>query len=306
MQQELILCAQKCFGSNSPVCYPHLLRPSTSLKPIFRKIGNAPHLSLDQMPSAPTPEPATAPSRPMSMAGSTASLPGRQPRQQRPYSIAERVGSNAAASNNNTNGTSRPDIAATMPADARLGAGGADELGQFTGPATPNGFSPQKPGLRPGQTGSYMTPPQIPEESEPASSIHAGQDTSETSAGNNPPPPRPQARYAVVNGDESVAGSVGQSYMSALQEKKMLQQSMADQDDPSASGSGPQDGHPGMGVGGRPIKGWLSAEQEKQKQQDQTRRYQEAKKVAEDIQSAAVASLQSSVRAMPFLNSIDL
>lgn len=207
--------------------------------------------------------------------------PGRQPRQQRPYSIVEKVGG--------SNGP-RPDIASTLPANAKFGGGGADEFGAFGS----NGYPNQKVGLRPGTAGSYMGTPLIPEESEPASSITGSlQPTgnmSDLSSSNKPA--RPLTRYNVVNGDDSAE----RPYPSALEEKNRLKQTMADEETPSAGGSGAQAPVPSQNGGGRPVKGWLTAEQEKQKQQEQSRRYQQAKKVAEDVQSAAVASLQATVR----------
>lgn len=202
--------------------------------------------------------------------------PGRQPRQQRPFSIVEKVGG--------SNG-SRPDTASTLPANAKFGGGGADEFGAYGSTGYPN----QKVGLRPGTAGTHMSTPQILEESEPASSVAGSVQPTELSSNK---PARPLTRYNVVNGDDSAE----QPYMSALEEKNRLKQTMADEETPSAGGSGAQAPIPSQNIGGRPVKGWLTAEQEKQKQQEQSRRYQQAKKVAEDVQSAAVASLQATVR----------
>lgn len=131
---------------------------------------------------------------------------------------------------------------------------------------------------------------QIPEESEPAVSVVGSvpptNPGSENSSSNKP---KPSNRYTIANADDS---SSDQPYVSALEEKNRLKQQLEAEQ---------QQGNGGTSntvplVGGRPLKGWLPVDQEKRKQQEQSRRYQEAKKVAEDVQSAAVASLASYVR----------
>lgn len=216
--------------------------------------------------------------------------PGRQARQQRPYSIAERVGGNAVPG-----APTRADLAATLPAGAKLGSGGADEFGAYG----PNGYPNEKASLRPGVVGANMSTPLIPEESEPASSVTGSQQPTGNSSdlSSNNKPARAQNRYTIVNGDDSTE----QPFMSALEEKNRLKQTMADEEMQTASGSGggPPASMASQNSSGRPLKGWLSAEQEKQKQAEQSRRYQQAKKVAEDTQSAAVASLQVVVSLFP-------
>jgi len=181
--------------------------------------------------------------------------------------------------------TGRPDVAATLPG-SRPGAGGADEFG----------FS-EKSGFRPGTFAGNPSIPLIPEDSEPASSVAGSPPPVGNDGESSNKPGRVQNRYTIMNADDSNA----QSYMSALEEKSRLKQQMVDEEIRTASGSGVANlaatsaaAAASQNAGGRQLRpGWFSAEQEKKKQQDQARLYQQAKKVAEDTQSAAVQSLAS-------------
>jgi hypothetical protein len=255
-------------------------RTAISIDNWFRNIGYAPHLSLDQMPPASASD---APARPASMINNSPP-PGRQLRQQRPYSIVERVGSGGSGDATR--------VAATLPASARSGPAGADEFGGIG----PNGYGGDRLGFRAGTFAGITNTPLIPEDSEPTSSLTGSQLPVGNDSESSNKPGRTQNRYTITNAGDSAA----QPYISALEEKNRLKQQMADEDGQTASGSvianlAPMSATP-LNAGGRQLKqGWLSAEQEKEKQQEQTRRYQQAKKVAEDTQSAAVASLQASV-----------
>lgn len=213
--------------------------------------------------------------------------PGRQTRQQRPYSIVERVGSGGGGAP-----AGRLDVAATLPTGIRSGPTGADEFGGIG----PNSYGGDRLGYRVGTFAGTANTPLIPEDSEPALSVTGSQLPVGNESESSNKPGRSQNRYTITNADDSAA----QPYMSALEEKNRLkQQQMADEDNQTASGSavaGPALMSATQNARGRQLKqGWLSAEQEKLKQQEQARRYQQAKKVAEDTQSAAVASLQASV-----------
>lgn len=228
-----------------------------------------------------------SPVRPASVVSVTPP-PGRQPRQQRPYSIGERVGSGGGGA-----AAGRPDMAATLPAGSISGLGGADELGVVR----PNGHVSERPGLRPGTFSGNSNIPLIPEDPEPSSSVAGSQRPAGNDSESSNKAGRGQNRYTITNADDYDA----QPFMDALEEKNRLKQQMADEEIQTASGSvvakpasipaAPHD------AGGRQLRqGWLNAEEEKKKQQDQARRYQQAKKVAEDIQNAAIASMQAPVR----------
>lgn len=162
-----------------------------------------------------------------------------------------------------------------------------DDFGSYStngNPVDKTGF--QQPNTFAGHSGIT----QIPEESEPAVSVtgSAPLNTNTGSENSSSNKPKPSNRYTIVNADES---SSDQPYVSALEEKNRLKQQLEAEEQQGNGGTS----NTAPLVGGRPLKGWLPADQEKRKQQEQSRRYQEAKKVAEDVQSAAVASLASYV-----------
>lgn len=248
----------------------------------FRTIGWAPHLSGGNQPPVANGTPPLA-----SVAG------GRiPPRQARPYSIAERVGGSGAAAGAPVQSQPGASRFSTAPSGGVNGTGGADEFGNYNpqvnrlSSATVTGPGGVALVDRP----MGMSTPRIPEEPEssnvtPDSSVGGVNPASPAGPANN----NRTSRYAVTNPEGPANGG---PYMSALDEKRALAESIAaqDQENATAAAAGGS-GAPKAPAGRQMRKGWFSAEQEKEKQQAQQQRYARAKQVAEVTQSAAIAAL---------------
>ncbi|KAF8317351.1 hypothetical protein DL93DRAFT_559120 [Clavulina sp. PMI_390] len=134
----------------------------------------------------------------------------------------------------------------------------------------------------------------IPEESETSDVAGNGSSNPDVTKASG----RTQNRYTIVNADDSIEQK---PYLSALEEKNQLKANLADDElRPSGSSSGASGSGPGPAGGGRQLKkGWLNAEQEKMKQQQQSKRYEEAKRVAVATQEAAKAELEATGQPVP-------
>ncbi|KAF8337537.1 uncharacterized protein EI90DRAFT_2661920 [Cantharellus anzutake] len=225
-----------------------------------RRIGHAPHLSLDAPPISSSP----ARSQNQIVNGANNSRTQSQPRP-RPYSISERVGSSTP--HPSTMGTSMPTV---------------NEFGETARPA-PNEYSQTTNGrLHDTSTQSAQSPSQnlVPGNRPPSSSGAGGGSRIGTKS--------------VVNADTDSSTAGQQHYVNAADEKAMLarHQQMADE---ARMQSGPSDSAgqaqgPGQAYQQLPQqqsdRQWLSAEEEKRKQQLQSKLFNEAKQVAEATQAS--------------------